>query len=144
MHRNKLLRIGLILTLLAVVGYLNAYVGLFSPSGTPFLWFDAAGNLFHLVPGLTLVAVASIPRLGAALTSAYRPLLVAVGLALLVAAVVGFSLADRSPPNALGVTNFENPVENVIHWLLGMQCLFAATGKYLASTGETTNARWPA
>lgn len=144
MLRNNILRVGQILTLVALAGYLNTYLGIFSPSGTPFLWFDPVENLFHLVPGLTLVAVASVPGLRLALAPAHRALLAVVGLALLAAAVAGFTLAGRSAPNILGVTNFENPVENVIHWVVGVQCLFAATREYLVSTGGPRKAPWPA
>jgi len=142
--RNTILRVGQILTVFALVGYLNMYLGIFSPSRTPFLWFDPVENLFHLVPGLTLLAVASVPGLRLSLAPAHRPLLVVVGLALLIAAVAGFALAGRSAPNILGVTNFENPVENVIHWVVGVQCLFAATREYLVPAGGGRNAPCPA
>jgi hypothetical protein len=142
--RRNILRVGQILTLFGLVGYLNNYLRIFSPSSTPFLWFDPVENLFHVVPGLTLVAVASIPGLRLALASAYQPLLAVVGLTLLAAAVAGFTLAGRSAPNILEVTNFENPVENVIHWVLGVQCLFAATREYLVWTGSPRRAPWPA
>jgi protein-S-isoprenylcysteine O-methyltransferase Ste14 len=141
--RDSVLRVGQILTLLALVGYLNMYLGIFSPSRTSFFWFDPVENLFHLVPGLTLVAVASVPSLRLALAPAYRPLLVVVGLALLAAAVAGFAFAGRSAPNILGVTNFENPVENVIHWVVGVQCLFAAAREYLVSPAGPRKVPWP-
>jgi protein-S-isoprenylcysteine O-methyltransferase Ste14 len=143
--RNNILRVGQTLTLFALVGYLSTYLGIFSPSRTPFLWFDPVENLFHLVPGLTFLAVASLPGLRLSLAPALRPLLVVVGLAFLAAAIAGFALARRSAPNILGVTNFENPVENVIHWVVGVQCLFAATKEYLVPTrGGRRNAPCPA
>ena len=74
MLRKTVVRVGRILTSFAAVGYINDFVAIFSATTTPFLWFDPLENLFHLVPGLTLVAVASAPRLGLEIGPAYRPL----------------------------------------------------------------------
>jgi hypothetical protein len=133
MLRKKVLRAGQVLTLFGVAGYINDYIPIFSQSRTPFLWFDPLENLLHLVPGLMLMAAASLP----ALAAAHRTILAVVGLALVAAAVAGFSLRGQPPPNILGATNFENPIENVIHWLLGVQCLFAATKTYMSAASAS-------
>jgi protein-S-isoprenylcysteine O-methyltransferase Ste14 len=138
------LRAGLILTSLAIVGYLNSVMTFFSPSNTPFLWFDPVENLFHLVLGATLFVAAGIPGARQVSASPSRPLLAAVGTVLVVAAVAGFLAAGRPAPNILGKMNFENPVENVIHWVLGVQCLLAAARRVLLSRAQPRKEPSPA
>ena len=142
--RHDVLRVGQILALFALIGYANSYLGVFSPAATPFLWFDPAENLFHLVLGAVLLTTAAISGLGLARGPTLRLLLVIVGVALLTVALAGFVAAGHPPPNVLGLTNFENPVENVIHWVLGVQCLFGATRKYLVAPGVQRKASSPA
>lgn len=142
--QQNTIRAGLILVSLALLGYLNSVVTIFSPLSTPFLWFDPVENLFHLVLGATLFAAAGIPGSRQVSPSPSRPLLGAVGGALMIAAVAGFIVSGRPAPNMMGNTNFENPVENVIHWVLGLQCLLAAARKSLVSKSQPRKAPSPA
>ena len=144
MLRKSVLRVGQILALFAFAGYMNSLVPIFSQAATPFLWFDPAENHFHLGLRLMMLIVAGLRRFWLASVSAYRTILTVAGVALIAAALAGFFFARRPAPNILGITNFENPVENVIHWVVGVQCLFAAARQYLTSSVEPRKAQCPA
>ena len=109
---------GVILIILAVVGFI------FPRIGGGYLYFDAAENWTHLILGIVAVAASSWLPMGA-----QKGLAVVVGIVALYFALAGFLVAGRPAPNYFGVTNLENPLDNLVHLVVGIWALWAAYAK---------------
>lgn len=121
--RRRLWIAGWSLLLFALVGYATRALGILNPVATPFLWFDPVENAFHLVLGAVFLAAVFAAALWPSVDLVHRPLLLAVSLLLLAVAVAGLAVAGHPSPNLLGITNVENPFENVFHWVIGFDGL---------------------
>lgn len=109
---------GAVLLLLGIVGYLNV----FTESGTPSFWLDNGENLAHTVLGIVALAAVFVPGLNTALAPYYRPIVGLVGAISLFFAVYGFlqPAGTGADPNTFGVSNLENPSDNLLHLVVGI------------------------
>jgi hypothetical protein len=109
---------GAVLLLLGIVGYLNV----FTESGTPSFWLDNGENLAHTVLGIVALAAVFVPGLNTALAPYYRPIVGLVGAIALFFAVYGFlqPAGTGANPNTFGVSNLENPSDNLLHLVVGI------------------------
>lgn len=109
---------GIVLLALGIVGYLvpNLLGDL--------LWFDMAENVAHTVLGIVALVLAPM-QLG----DLKKWIVVIVGIVALYFGVAGFLVAGNAAPNWYGVTNLENPVDNVVHLVVGIWALYAAFNK---------------
>lgn len=113
---------GAVLLLLGIVGYLNV----FKESSTPWFWLDGGENLAHTVLGVVALAAIFVPGLNSALAPYYRAIVILVGLIALFFAVYGFLQAGAAQPNTFGLSNLENPSDNLLHLVVGVVALAAA------------------
>lgn len=109
---------GVILIIVAVVGFLIPRIG------GDYLWFDAAENWAHLVLGVVAVLIAKY-----APVNSHKPIAAVVGVVALYFAIAGFLVAGRSTPNWYGVAHLENPLDNLVHLVIGIWALWASFGK---------------
>ncbi len=117
---------GAVLLLLGIVGYL----GIFSEQNTPWFWLDGGENLAHTVLGIVALAAVFVPGLNDALAPYYRWIVILVGLLALFFAVYGFLQPEGSgaDPNTFGVSNLENPADNILHLVVAIWAFVAAFG----------------
>ena len=104
------------------------YLGFFSEERSPWFWTDAAENAVHTLIGGMAVGVVLVPRLREAAAPYYRRLVVAIGVIALAVAVYGFLQIGVPEPNAFGISNLENPFENLLHLALASWAFLAAVG----------------
>lgn len=109
---------GVILLVLGIVGYVmpNLLGDL--------LWFDMSENIAHTVLGIVALVLAPLP-----IGDLKKWIVVLVGLVALFFGIAGFMVAGNPAPNFYGITNLENPVDNVLHVVVGIWALLAAFGK---------------
>jgi uncharacterized membrane protein len=109
---------GAVLLLLGVVGYLNV----FTESGSPNFWLDGGENLAHTVLGIVALAAVFVPGLNTALAPYYRAIVGLVGVIALFFAVYGFlqQAGTAADPNTFGISNLENPADNLLHLVVGI------------------------
>ena len=109
---------GVILVLLAVIGFLAPNLA------GDFLNFDMYENWVHLLLGVVALVLAPLP-----VGDLKKWVVVLVGLLALAFAILGFMVRSNPSPNFYGVANLENPVDNVLHLVVGVWALFAAFNK---------------
>lgn len=109
---------GVILVLLGIVGFLK-------PDLAPGLvTFYPGENWAHLVLGIVALVLAPLP-----LGDLKKWVVVLVGLVALAFAVIGFMVRTGAAPNFYGVANLDNPVDNILHLVVGLWALVAAFGR---------------
>jgi uncharacterized membrane protein len=113
---------GVVLLLLGIVGYVNV----FTRSATPWFWLDSGENLAHTVLGVVALAAVFVPGLNRALAPYYRAIVIIVGVIALFFAVYGFLQAGASEPNTFGLSNLENPSDNLLHLVVAVAAFAAA------------------
>ena len=113
---------GAVLLLLGLVGY----TGIFSKESTPWFWLDGGENLAHTFLGIVALAAVYVPGLNSALRPYYRAIVALVGVIALFFAGYGFLQAAGAEPNTFGVSNLENPSDNLLHLVVGIVALAAA------------------
>lgn len=113
---------GIILVVLGIVGLLGLNLG------ERVLWFDTYENWAHLILGV--VALVAAYGLGA---SAQRTLVWIVAVVALVVGIWGFFLGGRPSPNFYGA-NLENPIDNLLHVVVGIWGILAARAKAAMKT----------
>jgi hypothetical protein len=113
---------GAVLLLLGLVGY----AGIFSKESTPWFWLDDGENLAHTFLGIVALAAVYVPGLNSALKPYYRGIVALVGVIALFFAGYGLLQASGADPNTFGVSNLENPSDNVLHLVVGIVALAAA------------------
>lgn len=109
---------GIILLVLGILGFIVPNIG------GKVLYFDAGENWAHTILGI--VAIAAAYRLNA---SAQRSLVIIVAIVALFFGVWGFVVAGRPAPNFYGLTNLENPLDNLVHLVVGIWAVLALRGK---------------
>jgi len=109
---------GAVLLLLGIVGYLNV----FTESGSPNFWLDGGENLAHTFLGVVALAAVFVPGLNTALAPYYRAIVGLVGVIALFFAVYGFLQPAGSSvnPNTFGISNLENPADDLLHLVVGL------------------------
>ena len=119
MNPKQFLQIGgAILVLLAVIGFLKPDLA------GDLLNFDSAENWAHLVLGVVAIVLAPL-----AIGDLKKWVVVLVGVIGIATAVLGFMARGNPSPNFYGVANLENPVDNVLHLVVGVWALWAAFNK---------------
>ncbi len=87
-------------------------------------YFDFAENVAHTVLGIVaLIAAFSLPE------GAQKALVWIVGIVALVFTVWGYLVAGAPAPNWYGITNLENPLDNILHLVVGVWAVWAASRK---------------
>jgi hypothetical protein len=115
MNPKQFLQIGgVVLLLLAVIGFIMPTIG-------TFLHFTAAENWAHLVLGIVALALAPME-----VGDLKKWVVVLVGLIALYFAIAGFMVAGKPLPNWYGVASLDNPVDNLLHLVVGVWALLAA------------------
>ncbi len=109
---------GVILVLLAVIGFLQPDLA------GDLLSFDPAENWAHLVLGIVALVLAPLP-----IGDLKKWVVVLVGLVAIVFGILGFMVRGNPSPNFYGITNLENPVDNVLHLVVGVWAMLAAFNK---------------
>ena len=116
---NGFLKVGgIVLVVLGVLGYLLPEGRLLGDS----FYLDNAENIAHLVLGIVaLIAAYTLP------TGAQRGLVWIVGLVAILFAVWGFMVAGNEAPNWYGITNLENPLDNLLHLAVAIWAIWAVS-----------------
>ena len=118
---NGFLKVGgIVLLLLGILGFLVQDVRLVGEA----FYLDFAENIAHTVLGLVALVVAYSFSEGA-----QKGLVWIVGIVALVFAVWGFLVAGNPAPNWYGVANLENPLDNLLHLVVGVWAVWAAAKK---------------
>jgi hypothetical protein len=113
---------GVILLVLGWLGYLLAPISEGELLGSA-LWFDGGENIAHSVLGvLALVFAADFKP------DWQRWIVAALGVVALFFGVYGFVAGpgDMTMLNTFGVANLENPLDNLLHLVVGAWALYAA------------------
>lgn len=127
---------GAVLLLLGIVGYINV----FTESGSPNFWLDQGENVAHTFLGAVALAAVFVPGLNTALAPYYRAIVGLVGVIALFFAVYGFlqPAGSEMHPNTFGISNLENPADNLLHLVVGIAAIAAV---YMKPSGEGMTAR---
>lgn len=112
---------GIILLLLGILGFVNFRLG-------DALVFDAYENWAHTILGI--VALLAAYR---ASGSTQRTLTGIVGVVAIVVGVWGFFRAGNPSPNFFGA-NLENPIDNLLHVVVGIWAYLSMRGKPAMAT----------
>ena len=112
---------GIVLVLVAILGWINVLgptseASIFGGSW----WFDVGENWAHLVLGVVALIVAF--WLGGAMQSTVTLL---VGIVGIVVGLMGFFLGSDMQYNFYGLANLENPLDNVLHLVVGAWALLS-------------------
>lgn len=121
--KNFLMWAGWILLVLGVVGFLL-------PNGTlipDYLWFDTVENWAHALLGVVALALVY----GVKDHATHKWFAIIFGAVALIVGLWGFVLEPGTMEslNFLGVANLENPLDNIVHLVVGVWGLWAALGK---------------
>ena len=124
---NGFLKVGgVILLVVGILGFILPGGRLIGTSW----YFDFAENVVHTVLGIVaLVAAYSLPE------GAQRGLVWIVGVVALVFTVWGYLVAGNPAPNWYGITNLENPLDNILHLVVGVWAVWAASRKGSVAMG---------
>ncbi len=119
MNPKQFLQIGgVILLLLGILGFLKPDLA------GDFLSFDTAENWAHLVLGVVAIVLAPQP-----VGVMKKWVVVLIGVAAIIVSVLGFMVSGNPSPNFYGMANLENPVDNVLHLVIGVWALVAGFRK---------------
>lgn len=107
---------GVILLILGIFGFLFP-----NPVGNrTVLHFDAWENWAHTLLGIVAIVVGYfLPQVW------QRWITFVVGIVALFFAIVGFAVIRNPFPNFLGAANLENPIDNIIHLVVGVWAFYA-------------------
>ena len=111
-------------------GYLLLVLGILGfilPGGTlipDWLVFDMAENWAHLLLGVVALAVVY----GVKDHATHKWLAALYGVVALVIGIWGFLVIGNPMPNFYGISNLENPLDNLVHLVVGVWGLWAAFG----------------
>lgn len=118
---NGFLKVGgIILLLLGILGYILPGGRVLGDS----FFLTPGENLAHTVLGIVAIAAAfALP------SGAQKGLAWIVGLIAIVFTVWGFWVRDIPPLNWYGLANLENPLDNILHLVVGIWAIWAASRK---------------
>lgn len=119
--KNFLFRCGMLFLILGLAGSIGLGP---TPDASIFgsrLYFDPTETAIHFLLGAILVATYFIAKS----ELLQRSMVVVVAVLALVATVYGFLNAGATTPN-IGWANFENPLENLLHFAIGLWGLWVA------------------
>mgnify|MGYP001579407269 FL=1 len=112
---------GIVLVLVGILGWINvlgptADVSIFGSSW----WFDTGENWAHLVLGV--IALIVVFAFGASIQA---PITLLVGIGGIIIGLLGFFLDSEMSYNFYGLANLENPLDNILHLVIGAWALLA-------------------
>jgi len=113
---------GAILLILGILGF----VALSSATAYPSFYLDNGENVAHTFLGIVALAIVFVPGLNTMFAPYYRWIVILLGIVALFFAVYGFLVAGNPAPNTFGVSNLENPFDNILHLVVGAWALYAA------------------
>jgi hypothetical protein len=113
---------GAILLILGLLGF----VALNSETSSPSFWLDGGENVAHTALGIIALAIVFVPGLNTMFAPYYRWIVILLGIVALFFAVYGFLVAGNPVPNTFGISNLENPGDNILHLVVGAWALYAA------------------
>lgn len=113
---------GAVLLILGLLGF----VALNSQTGSPSFWLDGGENVAHAALGIIALAIVFAPGLNTMFAPYYRWIVILLGIVALFFAVYGFLVAGSPVPNTFGISNLENPSDNILHLVVGAWALYAA------------------
>lgn len=123
---------GIVLLLVGILGWINVLGP--TPEASIFggnWWFDTGENWAHLVLGIVAILVAF--AFGAGFQATITLLVGILGIAI---GLLGFFLGSDMTYNFYGLANLENPLDNVLHLVVGAWALLAWwKGKSSSSMG---------
>jgi hypothetical protein len=122
--RHYAIVVGAILVVLAIAGWVEGETRLLGDV----LWFDNTENVAHTTTGLLALIV------GLAVRAAQRGLAIVYGIAGLIGGTWGFLVAGSPELNFYGAMNLENPIDNVLHLVVGVWGVAVA---FLARSGAS-------
>lgn len=117
---------------LRIGGFLSLGIGLWGIIDIdgigPRLWFDVTENVVHTAFGILLLAGGFLRPL-----RRFRsPITWFTGTVSLLVGIAGLFVASDAPPNFLGITNLEHPIDNMLHITFGiwaLACAWVGEGK---------------
>lgn len=113
---------GIVLVVLGVLGFILGEARLIGD----LFWLTNGENVAHVVLGVVALAAVYVPGLNSVLAPYYKPIVILVGIISLFFGVYGFVVAGAPPLNTFGVANLENPIDNILHLVVGAWALYAA------------------
>jgi len=120
--RGFLIYGGAILLILGILGF----VALSSPTAYPSFYLDNGENVAHTFLGIVALAIVFVPGLNTMFAPYYRWIVILLGIVALFFAVYGVLVSGNPAPNTFGISNLENPFDNVLHLVVGVWALYAA------------------
>jgi len=113
---------GAILLILGILGF----VALSSPTAYPSFYLDNGENVAHTFLGIVALAIVFVPGLNTMFAPYYRWIVILLGIVALFFAVYGVLVSGNPATNTFGISNLENPFDNVLHLVVGLWALYAA------------------
>lgn len=109
---------GVILALLGLIGLTGV------TNNIPAFNLDSGENIAHLVLGIVALAAYYLLKD----PSTQKMLVIVVGVVALAAGLIGFTLpaGDEMHRNFAGLANLENPLDNLLHVVVGLWAFYAA------------------
>lgn len=98
-----------------------------------FFWLDSTENIAHLLFGIVALAAYYFLK-DAQLT---RWLVIAVGMVAAITTIIGFLNVESIVPN-VGITNLENPSDNILHLAVAIWALWVG---FMGSKAKTAQAK---
>lgn len=112
---------GIVLLALGIIGFITWYAA--GITGNNIFYLDNGENLAHVVLGVVALILAKVTG---ANTPIQKWVVVLVGLVALFFGVYGFAVAGAERPNTFGLANLENPLDNLLHLVVGLWALASA------------------
>ena len=112
---------GTTLLALGVLGLITWSGGILKENSVFYL--DDGENVAHIVLGAVALLLVGTMR---SQTQLLKWVVVLVGLVALFFGIYGFSVAGKDIPNTFGLANLENPLDNLLHLVVGAWALLAA------------------
>ena len=128
--RSFLMIGGAVLVALGVLGFIVWSAGILKENSVFYL--DNGENVAHVVLGVVALVAASVLK---GQEKLLKPLVILVGIVSLFFGVYGFVVAGNVSPNVWGVANLENPLDNLLHLVVGVWALASALVKQPAVAG---------
>jgi hypothetical protein len=111
---------------LRIGGVLSLGIGVLGIAAPSFLgemlWFDVTENIVHTTFGIGLLLAGSLPSL----EPIHRKVVWFTAIVSLAVGIGGLLVRGINPPNFLGITNLEHPIDNALHLVFGTWAFLVA------------------